>query len=70
MPEGAVDGPSGSVSPESGGSGDVCGPAHPRTQTPDDFMNSEMEMEPFGDELREASSSTKPIIKSKSHEYN
>ena len=70
MPEGAVDGPSGSVSPESGGSGDVCGPAHPRTQTSDDFINREMELEPSGDEAREASSFTKPTIKCKSHEYN
>ena len=29
--DGGVDSPSGSVSPESGGSGDVCGPARHRT---------------------------------------
>ena len=69
MPEGAVDGPLGSVSPESSGSGDVCGPAHPRTRTPDDVMNREMEFEPSGDELSEAPSSSEPIIKCKSHEY-
>ena len=66
MPEGAVDGPSGSVSPESNGSGDVCGPAHPRTRTPDDNMNREMEREPFGDEAREAPSSLEQVIKCKS----
>ena len=31
IPEGAVDGPPGSVSPESCGSGGVCGPARHRT---------------------------------------
>ena len=68
--EGAVDGPSGSVSPEGGGSGDVCGPASHRTRTPDDDISREMKFEPLGDEPREAPSSSEPTTKCKSHEYN